>query len=382
MKQRHIRKGPPAKACGSFSFPGKIISSEGAAALASVEIKGKAALLADNYVIKLFGPIIKSGVEIENLVFPGKCSPGSFFTLKNILMDKNIETLIAAGGGKAMDLAKYLKREIPGLFLINIPTSAATCAAATPVSVLYDEAGVYMDTLDTVCPDAVIIDYKIFYDLPMPFFAAGAMDSLAKYYEAAAYSENTKEQDPYDLFMLQTMKRSYMRLKKLILEKWARPDLALKKELTDIIITDSAQLSCLGRFTVTAGLAHAIAHSATASAGAREFLHGEHVAAGLIVQEQFLNSEVKSPSGGASAKADQNSKFKNKDKTGTQNAERLAEIEALAAIMDLPVSFPALGVGKKELPEAEKLYNSIVSREKIFIPERDEMVYNIIKGQY
>jgi glycerol dehydrogenase len=353
MKQRHFRKGPRAQACGSFSFPGKIISSEGAAALAVFEAKGKTALLSDAFVLRQFGPKIKNKKEMENILFPGECSPGNFFRIKTMLLEKNIETLIAAGGGKTLDLAKYLKREIPGLFLINIPTSAATCAAATPVSVMYDEKGVYMDTLDVLCPDTVIIDYEIFYDLPMPFFAAGAIDAMAKYYETAAYCENTKKPNPYDLFMLQTIKRSYMRLKKLITEKWLRPDLALKKELADLIITQSAQLSCLGRFTVTAGLAHALAHSVTASAGARQYLHGEHVAAGLIIQEQYLKNE-----------------------------ERLKEIENLAAIMDLPASFMGLGVTKKELPEVEKLYNALISREKIYIPERDDMVYNIIRSQY
>jgi glycerol dehydrogenase len=118
--------------------------------------------LSDAFVLRQFGPKIKNKTEMENILFPGECSPGNFFKIKTMLLEKNIETLIAAGGGKTLDLAKYLKREIPGLFLVNIPTSAATCAAATPVAVLYDEKGVYMDTLDVMCPDTVIIDYEIF----------------------------------------------------------------------------------------------------------------------------------------------------------------------------------------------------------------------------
>lgn len=355
MKQLHYRKGPHADACGSFSFPGKIINSEGALNAARIEAKGKTVLFCDSYVFRQFGPKIRgnSAEEIQYIDFKGECSPGNFYGVKTQLLDMGAETLLAAGGGKTLDLAKYLKREIKGLKLVNIPTSAATCAAATPVSVLYDEGGVYMDTLDVMCPDVLIIDYEVFYDLPMPFFAAGAIDALAKYYEAAAYCENTKKPDPYDLFMLQTIKQSYARLKELIIEKWSRPDNELKKEMTDIIITESGQLSCIGRYTVMAGLAHAIAHSLTASMRAKEFLHGEHVAVGLVIQEQYL-----------------------------KNAERLAEIENLAAIMDLPVSFLELGVDKKELPEVEKLYNSIVAREKIFVPKRDILVYNIIEAGF
>lgn len=353
MKQVHYNKGPYAKACGSFSFPGIIISEPGAAAQALGRAKGKPALLSDKYVARLFGAKIRNNAEMESIVFPGECSPGNFFRIKNILLDAGVETLIAAGGGKALDLAKYLKREIPGLFLINIPTSAATCAAATPVSVLYDEKGVYMDTLDTLCPDVVIVDYEMFYDLPMPFFAAGAIDAMAKYYEAAAYCENTKDAGPYDLFMLQTIKLSYIKLKKLVLENWRRPDNAVKKQLVDLIITESAQLSCLGRHTVTAGIAHALAHSVTASPRANEFLHGEHVAVGLIIQEKYL-----------------------------KNQEQLAEIRELCAIMELPASFQDLGVTEEDLPAVEKLYNSIISREKIFVPKRDVLLYNIVESQY
>jgi glycerol dehydrogenase len=353
MKQRHINKGPRGTPAGPFSFPGQVINREGAAALAPEFVKGKAALLADSYVARQFAPAIKNGSEMELLNFAGECSPGNFHKLKTQLIEKDVETLVAAGGGKAMDTAKYLKREIKGLNLINIPTSAATCAAFTPVSVLYGEKGVYMDTLDTVCPDVILLDYSIFCGLPMPFFAAGAVDSLAKYYECAAYCENIASAAPQDKFILETAGLFHARLKDLILKKWTDPGYGVKMELTDLIIAESGRLSCMAGETPTAGLAHAVAHAVTVSAGAKQFLHGEHVAAGLVIQETYL-----------------------------KNGERLRELEALLGIMELPASLPGIGVESGELAVFKSLYEAIVRREKIYIPDRAENVYNIIESQY
>ncbi len=351
MKQRHHIKDPQESAGGSFSFPGKIVKKQGALAIAAGMAEGRAAVFADSYVIKTFGPAIGGG--IENIRFSGECSPGEFFRVKTILLEKKIRTLIALGGGKTLDLAKYLKREIPGLKLISAPTSAATCAAYTPVTVLYDEQGVYMDTLDTACPDVLIFDYGVFGTLPMPFFAAGAMDTLAKYYETASYFENGKDVNSYDAFIYETAGRLRKELKKLVLKKWVAQDIDTRRRLAEINILESGYVSCLGRFTATAGMAHAVAHAITASKKAGEFLHGEHVSAGLMVQEYYL-----------------------------ENKDRLAEIEGLAAVMELPVRLSALGVVKEEMPEIIRLYDRIKAREKILVPEREELMYNIIKRNF
>jgi uncharacterized oxidoreductase len=353
MKQYHHIKDPQAASLGSFSFPGKVIKRQGAAGGSAGMAEGKTALLAGSYVMKTFGPEIKGGRGLENIMFSGECSPGEFFRVKTLLLEKSIKTLIAAGGGKTLDLAKYIKRDIPGLKLINIPTSAATCAAYTPITVLYDERGVYMDTLDTACPDIIILDYRIFDALPMPFFAAGAVDTLAKYYESAVFTGNSADKDSYDVFICETARQVYMKLKKLIMKKWAKPGAGLRRELAEINIIDSGIISCLGRFSVTSGIAHAAAHALTLSEGARRFLHGEHVAAGLVIQEIYLN-----------------------------NKAMLGEVEALSAVMDVPARLSGLGVRQEEIPDIAAFYKKIISREKIFVPERAGLMYNIFKANF
>jgi glycerol dehydrogenase len=349
MKQLNIIKDPGTDVPGSFLFPGRVIKGEGAADGAGVFLDDRSALLAGPYVMKNFGQVIKGARDPLQIAFKGECSPGEFFRVKNIILENRIKTLAAAGGGKTLDLAKYLKREIKGLSLVCIPTSAATCAAYTPVSVLYDEAGVYMDTLDTLCPDIIIIDYNIMYTLPMPFFAAGAADTLAKYYEAAVFNKFHKDRSPYDDLVFATADEVYRRLKQLIRKKWKDPGKEEKRELADINIMYSGIISCIGRYTVTSSLAHALAHAVTAAPGAREFLHGEHVGAALLFQEEIL-----------------------------KNTKHLTEISDLLAIMDMPAGLPGIGVTKAGLEKVFGLYYRIKSREKIYLPVSDDLLYNIL----
>ena len=65
-----------------------------------------------------------------------------------------------------------------------IPTIAATCAAVSAVSVLYDEAGHYVGLfkLDKA-PDIVVLDPDLIATAPVRWLSAGLGDTLAKLYE-------------------------------------------------------------------------------------------------------------------------------------------------------------------------------------------------------
>ncbi|HRU40029.1 MAG TPA: iron-containing alcohol dehydrogenase [Candidatus Goldiibacteriota bacterium] len=126
MKQRHLKKIPQQQSCGIFSFPGRIISGCGASGSALSEIEGKAAFVCGPYVNRRYGSLLRNA-GITGIKFGGECSPGNYHRLKTEVREGGFKTLIALGGGKVMDTAKYVKKSLPEIKLINIIHTLAEC---------------------------------------------------------------------------------------------------------------------------------------------------------------------------------------------------------------------------------------------------------------
>ncbi len=84
---------------------------------------------------------------------------------------------MGTGGGKAIDTARVVaeKTKLP---LITIPTSAATCSAASAVAVLY-ERGVRQATVNGKGAELVLVDSSIIAQAPVRLLTAGMGDALA-----------------------------------------------------------------------------------------------------------------------------------------------------------------------------------------------------------
>jgi len=329
--------------------PGKIIKGSGVIQEANNAITdpSKSILIADRYIMKQYGNLISSR-QVKSVIFKGEVCPSEIYRIKKIISENGIKEVISMGGGKAMDIAKLAKRDIGGIKLTLIPTSCATCAAYTAVSVIYNEDHSYMDTVDVPTADNLFIDYEIFGRLPSGFYAAGIADTLAKYYETAAYRKYTKVQTLDDNMVFETAKSIYKRLKEIIIKKWAKLDGPLKRELTDINIIYSGIVSTMGKYSVTSSIAHAISYAMTIIPETREFLHGEHVAMGLMIEE-----------------------------TAVKNEKNLWEIETFFEIIDLPKRWQSFRIKKNQLKDIFGFYIKIRDKEKIHIPIKDDLMYNI-----
>lgn len=120
---------------------------------------------------------------VKHILFRGHCSESDVQQLAAESGDDR-SVVIGVGGGALLDTAKALARRL-GLPFVAVPTIAATCAAWTPLSVWYNDAGqaLHYEIFD----DAnfmVLVEPEIILNAPQEYLLAGIGDTLAKWYEA------------------------------------------------------------------------------------------------------------------------------------------------------------------------------------------------------
>ena len=121
--------------------------------------------------------------EAKKIRFTGHCSERDVAGLVQASGDDRA-VVIGVGGGALLDSAKVLARRL-GVPLVAIPTIAATCAAWTPLSVWYNDAGQALNF--ELFDDAnflVLVEPRIILNAPAEYLLAGIGDTLAKWYEA------------------------------------------------------------------------------------------------------------------------------------------------------------------------------------------------------
>ena len=119
-------------------------------------------------------------------IFGGISSKGEIEKMKKIVEDDKIDTVVAVGGGSAVDTAKatayYAKKHI-----VIVPTVVATDAPCTGLSVIYNDDGSFDSYLFyPTNPDAVLVDSQVIANAPVKFLIAGMGDALGTYFEGRA----------------------------------------------------------------------------------------------------------------------------------------------------------------------------------------------------
>ncbi len=196
------------------------------------------------------------------------------------------DVVIGVGGGKALDLAKWIAWRL-GVSCVALPTSAATCAATTPVSVMYTPDGRYRETIMTAPPGLTLVDPSIHLTQPPRLLAAGMADAMAKWLEARGKRKiHHKRILPASALSLARLGYEFLTrqgtrgIEDLTKGNWT-PSLS---EVIDINLFLTGLISTLGGEAVRVSAAHAFQDAFCDLGTQRDILHGEWVAFGLIIQ--------------------------------------------------------------------------------------------------
>jgi len=255
----------------------------------AVWIYGERALAA----AKPFLPAVFDLPGAKHILFRGHCSESDVQRL--VAEAGGSQVVIGIGGGALLDTVKVVARRVKAP-LVAIPTIAATCAAWTPLSVWYNDAGQALGY--EIFNDAnhlVLVEPEIILHAPAEYLLAGIGDTLAKWYEAVVLSpqpENLPLTVRLGISAALSIRDVLLESSEQALEDSANGLLSQKfLDVVDAIIAGGGMVGGLGDRYTRVAAAHAIHNGLTTLPQTDRFLHGTKVAYGILVQSALLGQD-------------------------------------------------------------------------------------------
>lgn len=236
--------------------------------------------------------------KYEIVVHTGTCNDERAKELAELAAKKGYDVIVGVGGGVICDFAK-LCGYFAKLPVINVPTSSATCAAYTPLSVRYTPEGKTVGSLHYGYEvNGVIADTEVISGQPVRLLLAGVFDALAKFVEIKQRFSEDAQSYPMGLNYAYIMsKYSYNFLNEKTqkcIDDMEKGDIT--EDVENMIFTTIAAtgvISGIARGSNQTALAHKFYETTRFlfPDSARPYLHGEIVGVGLLLQNHFNGEE-------------------------------------------------------------------------------------------
>lgn len=227
-----------------------------------------------------------SGIKLLVEIYTGEPTRFQAKKLADEARKSGADIILGIGGGRAIDAAKAAGY-YAYLPVFTLPTIPATCAAITALSVMYDDEREPFLFLRQ-SPEHVFIHTGILAASPPEYLRAGIGDSIAKHVESAYKAGDYTGLDYEDLLGLYIATMGYDTLlsigEKAIEAAKESKDNSEYRLACECCIVNTGIVSILLKEALNGALAHSLYYALKHENGISNYLHGEIVAWGSIVQ--------------------------------------------------------------------------------------------------
>ncbi len=223
------------------------------------------------------------------VLLDGEITYGTVERMAGSCQDVPATVVVGLGGGKVLDSAKALSVRL-GVPVITVPTIASNDSPTSSAIAMYDDthALVSVDMM-AANPRAVLVDTELIANAPLHFLRSGIGDAIAKVYEAEACAAGTGVTPlgtrPLTI-ALAIGAACYRTLRDDAAQSLADCAEGQVSAAVERVVEAVVLMSGLAFENGGLSLAHSLTRGLMRVHGARDLLHGYHVAWGAVVQIQ------------------------------------------------------------------------------------------------
>lgn len=260
--------------------------------LKTLGLSGPALIVAGRSAIHLLSQAWATSLEEVKTPFTvhpfgGECSLVEIENVKERARQCDARVIIGAGGGKVLDTARAAAADLQ-LPVVCCPTVASTDAPTSALSVIYTAAGEFQEyRFYGKNPDLVLVDTQVIAQSPPRTFVAGMGDALSTYFEARTSVSACRKNMRGGASTLAALALAELCYKTVLADGVAALAAVHAQVVTpalERVVEANTLLSGLGFESSGLAAAHAVHNGLTAVHETHDYLHGEKVAFGVLVQ--------------------------------------------------------------------------------------------------
>lgn len=211
------------------------------------------------------------------------------YKIKKSIYGKGYDLLVAMGGGKVVDLCKFLSAET-ALPVIVIPTILASDSVSSPISIL--EVNGSLKSLSSIMPLGVIIDLAIIKTSPREHLLAGIGDLLSNISASNDWElAHIKGYEKMDDFARMLALLPAERLLSKSTEYAGLFDINLLRDLAEGLVLSGIAMGITGSSRPASGSEHNISHSLDRVLKKNKKIHGLQVGFATLLTLQLQGKQ-------------------------------------------------------------------------------------------